>query len=248
VKVDAGAELFDPLLDDVDISSIDAITKSITKEFVLDNFITVEFCDFGMCYASQVSHSKDEVLKILEASGNDKTLFDVVSASDFSWAYTGYSMKRMVWEWKHQDDKKKARNATRAEQRKTKGRGRGRVEDDEELTDKPKKMWFAGNRSKKVEWGLPPEGRAMYLAFKKAFKDVGRQAWAEVWAEYWEKDCAHREAAGSRKRKISDLEASGQDDVDEGGDVEAVGCPGEIQMSDDEEDMMGDDDMDGSSA
>jgi hypothetical protein len=239
-KIDVKAPTFRPPLDDIDLTSVGAITKDIDKAFVLDNLITEEFCDFAVSMAGVVSHQKGEVRAILESPSNDKSVFELLEASDLSWAFMVYTNSREVWEWLHQDKARKASNALLAERRRqrTESGGRGpRIPADKDATPQPKPTWSVGNRSKKKEWGVSPQGRAMYFALKKALKEVGPEAWAGVWESFWEKDVKAREAAAasssSKKRKTP---ASGEEEEDEeenieAGDLDVAG----LDMSDDEE-------------
>jgi len=223
--------LFDPELDDDDvIGTIAAIKENITKEFVRDNYITEEFCDFTLSYASVVSHGKDQVRKALAEGDGDKTVFDLVTFSDISWAFTAYINSSAYWAWSHADGQRKTKNAKNKEARNQ----RKRAATDVSATTKVKKHWAIGNRSKKMDWGLPPEGRARYLVFKQALKEVGRQAWADVWASYWEK-ASSTENPGKRRKKTSSV-GGDDDDGDDDDDFQDVGDDVmEVDFSDDED-------------
>lgn len=223
--------MFDPRLEGVvDLTSVAVIKNDIDKKFVLENYMTEEFCDFVLNYAAVVSHPKDQLLKQLRAAKCNKTIFQLVSLSDISYSFTIYVNNHEYWAWSHGNDKRKAANLKKQEQRKS--NKRGRIGDDEAASDKAPKQWGLGNRSKKFEWGLPPEGRALYITLKKALKDVGVQAWDEVWKKFWDKEVAARptDENPKKKRKVDDGDDNEDHDEDDYEDVE------ELDMSDSDDD------------
>ena len=246
--------------DEVDLQDAASIKDSITKAFVLNNYITEDFCEFALDYAALVSHPKGHVRGILEAENCNKSVFEVLQASDIAWAVVLYVNNQDYWAWAHDDEERKKRNKERAESRRQReeiiatratGSRRGaarlpdEVEDDEPATEKVETLWAVGNRSKAKEWGVSPQGRALYLALKGAIKEAGPHAWSDVWAAYWEKDEERREAeedegGNARKRKRSAPDAEGDGDSADGG-----GRVVELDMSDDEDDDGEDEGFDG---
>ena len=106
-----GVTVWSPGLSSIKLTEYDDVLEKLTEKFVVDNWVTEEFCDFLFHYAVTITGSRLEAIEDLQ-SDDASSLPTSLSPSDMAWAVTVLVNNESYWEWayaeKMRKDKEKA--------------------------------------------------------------------------------------------------------------------------------------------
>lgn len=206
----AAKSTFDHLISEEDLATKEAITK-LDKEWVRENYMTVDFCRFVYKYAAVVSRTATDLKKfLLEEDDWADNLFGELSASDIAWALTQYVNNVDYWEAdiksKASEGAAKPRTSKRRKKDDAAAAEAGATDGDEGSSPskkgaKQQNRW-AENAKKKVGEPFNNMGVHFYKVVLHAFYEIDNDEWKPVWSAFWAQQLLEEKESPLKRRKI----------------------------------------------